>query len=130
MIHPVERARRRLHKRRLAHRHPGWCMRERWHDKGNDRDWGRQIHGATIGHGWLEEIRAKSCITLPWRGEWTVEIRQDEWSASDATVQLEISTEQNGHVELDLLRSEARELGAALIAAADRLGDQTLAWPT
>lgn len=113
----------------MAHAHPAWCHGRRWHDKEADRDWGRPMHGASIGQGWLHQVLAKAGqVVLPYRGEWDVTAQQDGWSASHAEVHLDVRTD-GVDLELTLQPGEAREMAAALTAAADLIGDCALWWP-
>jgi hypothetical protein len=118
---------------------PAWCGKEHWHSKDPDEqdpDW--ELHGAGVAAGYLPEVRRMGRIVIPpstevavtreYQGSWELTLiarrqRGRPGVVPDPVVELELSLgdEHPTRTKVELLASEARELAAGLLAAADKL---------
>jgi len=118
---------------------PPWCGgKEHWHSDDPDEqdpDW--ELHGAGVAAGYLPEVRRMGRIGIPpateatvtreYQGTWEITLigrrpKHAVGAVPDHVVELDLSLGDihPTRTTVELLASEARELAAGLIAAADK----------
>ncbi|HEY5454155.1 MAG TPA: hypothetical protein VIJ96_01670 [Acidothermaceae bacterium] len=117
---------------------PAWCGREHWHsDDPDEQDPEWELHGQGIAAGYLPEVRRMGplvldpandiMVTRAYQGTWQIILLQRRQRGPgivpDPVVELELDLgyEHPTRTVVELLASEARELAAGLIAAADKM---------